>query len=70
MQNRKKNQQKNENGLREPWENIKHKIHIRPVQKEKREKGVKNVFGEIIAENVLNLKKETDLGTGITESPK
>ena len=41
---------------------------IRVPEGEWRAKGVENVFSEIMVEKFLNLKKETDPGTGITES--
>ena len=45
------------------WYNIKcADLHIIGVpEKEEREKGIKNVFEEIMDENFPNLKKETDL---------
>ena len=49
---------KNENNLREFWDNIKHtKIQIIGVPKgEERDKGVENLFEEIIDENFPNLR--------------
>lgn len=35
-------------------------LHYRDVRK-RREKGIENVLGEIMAENCPNLKKETDI---------
>ena len=59
---------KNEANLRD---NIKcTNICIVRVPGEKREKGIENVFNEIMAENFPNLKKETDMYTGSTEGPK
>lgn len=47
---------KNENRLRNLFDRLKHtNICI------KTEKGVKNVSNEIMAENITNLKKETDI---------
>ena len=40
------------------------------VPEERREKGVKNVLDEIIAENLPNLKKETDIQVKEAQSPK
>lgn len=37
------------------------------ARREERKKGIKNVFEEILVENVPDLKKEIYLGTGITE---
>ena len=52
---------KNEDSLRDLWDNIKHtNILIIGVPEEERAKLVENIFGEIMAENFLNLKKETD----------
>ena len=54
---------KNESNLRNHWNNIKHSdIHIIgfPEGEEKR-KGIEKVFEEIMADNFLNLKKETDI---------
>ena len=56
----KRNKKKNEEGLRDLWENIKHiNIHIREVQEaEKKQKGPEKIFEEIIAENLPNMGKE------------
>ena len=45
------------------WNNIKHaNIHnIGVPEGEYREKGIKNIFEEIVAENFPNLKKERDI---------
>ena len=53
----------NEDTLQDLWDNNKHtNIHIIDVPKEEeRDKGTENLFGEIIAENFPNLKKETDI---------
>lgn len=37
---------------------------------EKKEKGIENVFEEIMAENFSKLRKEADIQTGSTEGPK
>ena len=53
MEYRKKNEKKkNEDSLRDLWDNIKHiNIHIREVQEaEKKQKGPEKIFEEIIAE--------------------
>ena len=52
---------RNEESLRELWDNVKcTNIHIIGSQKEKREreKGTEKIFEEIIAENVPNMGKE------------
>ena len=52
---------KNEDSLRDLWENIKYtNIHIIGVPEgEEREKGAENIFENIIAEKFPNLGKET-----------
>ena len=51
----------NENNLRNLWGNIKHtNIHIIRILEGEEERGIKNIFDEIMAENIPNLKKETD----------
>ena len=54
---------KNEDSLRDLWDNIKHtNIHIIGIPEgEEREKGEENIFENIIAENFSNLGKETDI---------
>ena len=51
---------RNEEGLREPWDNVKH-TNIRIIgmpEGEEREKGTEKIFQEIIAENFPNMGKE------------
>ena len=52
---------RNEDSLRDLWDNIKHiNIHIIGVPEgEEREKGPEKILEEIIAENFPNLGKET-----------
>ena len=54
---------KNENSLGYLWDNIKciNICIIGVPEKEKRKKGFKNVFDEIMADNFPNLEKETDI---------
>ena len=56
---------KNEDNLRDLWDNIKHtNICITRFPEEEREKGTKkeqNLFEEIMTENVPNLVKETGI---------
>ena len=54
---------KKESNIRDLWDNIKHaNLYIIGVpEAEEGEKGIKNVFEEIIAENFPNLKKKTDI---------
>ena len=62
---------KNENRILELNDTIKHNnICIVRNPEEEREKGTENLFEEIIAENFLNLGKETYLNLGGTESPQ
>ena len=51
------------NSLRDLWDNINcaNVCIIRIPEGEEREKGIKTVFEEIMAENFPNLKKETDI---------
>ena len=54
---------KNEDSIRDLWDNIKHtNIRISGVPDgEEKEKGTENLFEEIMAENFSNLAKETDI---------
>ena len=54
---------RNEDSLRDLWDNIKHtNIHIIVVgEGEEREKEVENIFENTIAEKFPNLGKETDI---------
>lgn len=46
-------------------------IHVTWVPERKEsERGIKNVFDEIVSENFLNLKKETDIQVQETQSSK
>ena len=60
-----------ENNLRALWCNVKHtNIHIIRVP-EKREKGIKNVFEEIMTKKIPpNQEGNRYAGMGITEGPK
>ena len=51
-----------ESNLKDLWDNVKcTNLHITGIPEgEEREKGIENVFEEIMAENIPNLKKETD----------
>ena len=62
-QQKEKQNFKNESSLRDLWDNIKHaNISIIEVPEgEEREKEIKNVFEEIMAERFPNLKKEADI---------
>ena len=54
---------KNERNIRDLWDNRKHANQsiIGIPEEEKRERAIENVFEEIMAENLPNLKKETDI---------
>ena len=54
---------KHESNIRDLWNNIKHdNLFLIGIPKgEEREKGIENVFEEIMAKNFPNLKKETDI---------
>ena len=71
-QNKEKRMKRNEDSLRDLWDNIKsNNIRVIEVPEgEEREKGVENVFDAIMAENFPNLKKETDIQVQEAESPK
>ena len=60
-QKREKRLKRNEESLRELWDNVKHtNIHIIGVPEgEEREKGTEKTFQEVIAENFLNMGKES-----------
>ena len=59
-QNKEKRMKRNEDSLRDLWDNIKHNnSHIIGVPEgEEREKGPKKIFEEIIVENFPNMGKE------------
>ena len=59
-QNIEKSMKRNEESLRDLWDNIKHtNIHIiRDPEGEEREKGPEKIYEEIIAENFPNMGKE------------
>ena len=58
-QNMEKRKQRNEDSLRDLWDNIKHtNIHIIGVPEgEERERGLEKIFEDIIAENFPNMGK-------------
>ena len=61
IKKKKKNFFLSENNLRALWYKVKHtNIHIVRVP-EKREKGIKNVFEEIMTKKFPQIKKETDI---------
>ena len=60
-QNKEKRMKRNEDSLRDLWDNIKHKnIHIiGDPERGEREKGHKKIFEDIIVKNFPNMGKET-----------
>ena len=53
---------KSERNRKDLWDNIKYaNLQVIEILKEEREKGIKNVFQEIMAGNFPNIKKETDI---------
>ena len=59
-QNKEKRMQRNEDSLRDLWDNIKHNnIHVIGVPEgEEREKGPEKIFEEIIVKNFPNIGKK------------
>ena len=58
----KERKKRNEDSLRDLWDNIKYiNIHIIGVQKEERKKVADNILEYIIAENSPNMGKERDI---------
>ena len=51
---------KNESNIRDLWDNIK-RANLCIIGIPEGEKGIENVFEEIMAENFPHLKKETDI---------
>ena len=71
-QDKEKRMKRNEDSLRDLWDNIKrNNIHILGVPEgEEREKGPEEIFEEIIVENFLNMGKEAQHPSpGSAESP-
>ena len=59
-QNKEKRMKRNEDSLRDLWDNIKHNnIHIIGVLRRRREKGREKIFEEIMVINFPNMGKET-----------
>ena len=57
--NKEKRMKRNEDSLRDLWDNIKcNNIRIRGVPEEEREKGPEKIFEEIIVKNFPNMGKE------------
>ena len=68
MENQMKNRESN---VRDLWDNIKwgQSMYNRESEREEKEKGIENIFEEIMCKNFPNLK-ETYQDTGTTEGPK
>ena len=67
-----KRMKKNEDSIRDLWDNIKH-TNIRIIRVPEggdRKKGTENLFEKIMAENFPNLAKETDIQVQEAHSPK
>ena len=61
-QNKEKRMKRNKESLIDVWNNIKQhpNIHIIGVpEREEKEKGPENIFEDIVAENLPNMRKET-----------
>ena len=59
-QKREKRMKRNEESLRELWDNVNcTNIHIKGCQKKKREKETEKIFQEILAKNFPNMGKES-----------
>ena len=69
-QNKEKRMKRNEDSLRDLWDNIKHNnIHIIGVQEgEEREKGPEKIFEKIIVENFPHMGKE--IATQVQEAQR
>ena len=69
---KKKRIKRNEDNLRDLWDNVKHtKIRIRDVPKEEdKKKGHEKIFEEIIVENFPKMGKEIVTQFQETQSPK
>ena len=58
-QNKEKGMKRNEDSLRDLWDNIKHtNIWIIGVPEEEKKKGSEKIFEDIIVENFPNMRKE------------
>ena len=68
-QNKEKRTKRNEDSLRDPWDNIKHNnFPIIGVSEEEREKGPKKIFEEIIVKNFPDMGKE--IATQVQEAQR
>ena len=71
-QNKEKTMKRNEDSLRDLWDNIKHNsIRIIGVPEgEEREKGPEKIFEEIVVKNFPNVKGNSHPSAGSAESPR
>ena len=62
-QQRENQMKKHESNIRNLWDNMKYaNLSIIGIPEgEEKEKGIENIFEEIMASNFLNLKKKTDI---------
>ena len=69
-QNKEKRMKRNEDSLRDLWDNIKrNNIHIKGVPEgEERQKGPEKIFEEIVVENFPNMGKE--IATQVQEAQR
>ena len=71
-QNKEKRMKRNEDSLRELWDNLK-RNHIRIIgvpEGEEREKGPQKIFEDIIVKNFLNMGKEIATRVQEAQSPR
>ena len=69
-QNKEKRMKRNEDRLRDLWDNVKHtNIQIIGVPEEEKKKGTEKIFEGIIVENFPNMGKETVNQVQAAQSP-
>ena len=62
---------KHESNIRDLWDNIKQaNLHITGILEEEKQKGIENIFEEIMAENFPKCKGNRYPDRGATEGPK
>ena len=70
-QNKEKRMNRNQDSLRDLWDNIKrNNIRIIGGSRRRREKGPEKIFEEVIAENLPNIGKEAVTQVQEVQSPK
>ena len=71
MQEKEKRLRKNEEGIREMQDNMKHNnIRIIGIPEGEEEQGIENLFEKVMMENFPNLKREKVTQIQETQSPK